>query len=612
MQAPALGTVLPRGGGAVQDVAPAAIEAGEVPAARQGGPHDAVGGDVDAPRRESLDRGFRVLERRLVVLRDARLGRVVAQLEPHDLPGHAPRGGPDHAVVRRVRNDAVPPAAHLLVQRRVEIAAAVDPLGDAAVPVGVDDDRAPALGGAGVTGLFVDLDVEPADDRTDRAEIQALALLETELQVVGVEAGVDELDVLRRRIVVGDVPRRPVQRVVLRVGVVRALAAPRGVAGTANLVGHPHPSLPVHHGVVRIAGVVPDEIVAPVDRRLQVLPVDVGPEVALAGRVAHRQDHLPRLVGAGVDPHQLVVGELDAVDGAAGIDPGVALVGRDLVVDVPGLAAPLPQGQHDVALASLRARRRRGHLAGPDAVGPVGVHRDRALRPEAAQPAVHQGAPLPCLHPMRPGRLRGVEVAGVQDLAGRLVPELVAELAALLQAVDPGCLVSHARRDAVAGVAGAGKLVFGRDLHQRVPVVGGIDLGRLAGVRGGYRVEVQRVARAAGDPLGVPQAVPAHPDLVAGVGQVRQHVLPVVIGHHDLAELRVEVVGLGDHPDPRLGPVRAPDHAADVVRVERRLGGRRHTEPKRRRGRSHQRGHERRRSPDTAYQSRLHRLVSRW
>ena len=90
-----------------------------------------------------------------------------------------------------------------------------------------------------------------------------------------------------------------------------------------------------------------------------------------------------------------------------------------------------------------------------------------------------------------------------------------------------------------------------RHLHQRVPVVGGVDLRRLARVRGGDRVEVERVARPAGHRLGVAEAVAAHPDGVAGVGQVRQHVAPGVVGHHDLAELGVEVVGLGDHPDPR-------------------------------------------------------------
>ena len=611
VQGPALGAVLPGGGGPVQHVAPAAVEAGHVPAARQGGPHDAVGADVDAPRREPLDGRVGVLERRLVVLGDARLGRVVAQLEPHDLPRHAARGGPHHAVRGRVGDDAVPPAAHLLVQGRVDVAGAAHPLGDAAVAVGVDDDRAPALRGLRVAGLLVDVDVEPADDGADRAEVQALAVLVAELQVVGVEAGVDELDVLRRRVVPGDVARRPVQRIVLRIGVVRALAAPRGVAGPANLVGHPHPPLRVHHRVVRVPRVVPDQLVAPVDGGLQVLPVDVRPEVALAGGVAHRQDHLARLVRARVDPHQLVVGELHPVDGAAGVDRRVPLVGRDLVVDVAGRAAPLPQGQHHVALAPPRARRRRGHLAGHDPVGPVGVHRDGALRPEAAQVAVHQGAALPDPHPVRPRRLGRVEVAGVQHLAGRQVPELVAELAALLQAVDPRRLVAHARRDAVAGVAGAGELVLGRHLHQRVPVVGGVDLRRLARVRGRDRVEVERVARPAGDRLGVAEAVAAHPDLVVGVGQVRQHVAPGVVGDHDLAEPGVEVVGLGDHPDPRLGPVGAPHDPADVVGVERPLSGRRRPEPQRRGGHDDQRGHERRHAAETAYQSRLHRFVSR-
>ena len=456
----------------------------------------------------------------------------------------------------------------MAVLRRVRVVAQTRPFTDAPVAGGVDDGRAPALRRLLVAGLGVGLRVHPADDVAHRAQVQRVVLVEAELQMVRVEAGVDELHVLGRRVVVGDVPGGAVDGVVLRERIVRSLAAPVGVPRAPDLVGHPDAPLGVHHRVVRIAGVVPDQLVAVVEGRVRHLPGDVRPEVAFAGRVPHRQRDLVRLAAVRVHPDQLVAGELDAVDRTAGVDPGIALVARDLVVDVAGLAAPLPHREHHVALASLRPLRLRRHFARHDAVGPLGVGRNRALAPETVDGGGHVGCPLARDDAVRPGRLGRVEVRRVRDLARRQVAELVAELAALLEQVDPMGLRPHGRRDAVAVRAGARELRRVGHLHQRVPVVGRVDGGGLPRIGGDHCGQIERLPGTARHPRRIRETVAAHPDLVVRVGQVRQHVAPLVIRHHDLAQAGGEVVRLGDDPHPRLGAVRARNDAPDVVGVE--------------------------------------------
>ena len=160
----------------------------------------------------------------------------------------------------------------------------------------------------------------------------------------------------------------------------------------------------------------------------------------------------------------------------------------------------------------------------------------------------------------------GVEVAAVLHDAGRGVSELVAELAALLHVVDPGRLALERGRNPVALGPGAGKLAGGWRLDQRVPVVARIELRRGVLVGGDERVEGDAVERRRELSLGrIDQAVAAHPDVVRGVRQLRQHEAALVVGHDDLGELRLELVRLGDHPDSGLRAGAALDDAADVT-----------------------------------------------
>src|SRR5262249_54306750 len=160
-----------------------------------------------------------------------------------------------------------------------------------------------------------------------------------------------------------------------------------------------------------------------------------------------------------------------AVDLAVGVDPRVTPVARDLVVQIGLLTPPVPQRDHDVALDTLRAlgpgERK---LALLDAVGPVGEIGDAALRAEAVDRRDHAVHRLTGSDAPGPGGVRALERAELlRDRARRLVAEPVTSPTAVgLDAVEPLMLRPHLGRDAVAAVAGAGKLALLRKLHQRV------------------------------------------------------------------------------------------------------------------------------------------------
>ncbi len=160
------------------------------------------------------------------------------------------------------------------------------------------------------------------------------------------------------------------------------------------------------------------------------------------------------------------------------------------------------------------------------------------------------------------------------QLARPLASHLVtAEAGVVLHEPDVLRLALEVRVDPVPLRAGAGELALGRDSDQREPVPGRVVLRRGAWIRRGDRLQAQR--RPGLRPLlrRVDQPVPTHPDVVARLRQVGEEVAPVVVGHHDLGELRREVRGLGDHPHPRLGAARTRHHSRDVVAIDRRLSG---------------------------------------
>ena len=61
---------------------------------------------------------------------------------------------------------------------------------------------------------------------------------------------------------------------------------------------------------------------------------------------------------------------------------------------------------------------------------------------------------------------------------------------------------------------------------------------------------------------------PPHPDRVVPLWKLRYQELTVVVGHHDLAELGVGVIGLGDNPNAGLGTLATSHDASDGLGVD--------------------------------------------
>ena len=115
-------------------------------APRERRPHNAVTIDVQAAG------AVPAVDRHDVELADTRLGRVVTGIQTEQAPWKIVRHHP-HRGIDRGRDDAVAVDGDTRVERRVESGLGRIPsprglvpwLGDPAIPVGVDDLRAPAL-----------------------------------------------------------------------------------------------------------------------------------------------------------------------------------------------------------------------------------------------------------------------------------------------------------------------------------------------------------------------------------------------------------------------------------------------------------------------------------
>ena len=344
----------------------------------------------------------------------------------------------------------------------------------------------------------------------------------------------------------------------------------------AGRLGRTHPrrdpdARPAVHGeAVGDAAAVPDELLAPVGRR----HLGRGRRGARRVRVANAERHHAGHVRVGVHDRHVVRAVLrGAVDRTVRVDRRVALVGGDQVVHVRLRIRPVPQRHDDVPLHAPRAGgRRRRVLARLDAVGPVGVHRQRAVAPDLRQPRVHGAARLPGLHAAVPGGEVRVEVAErLGNLSRGLVPQCVTSRAAVGvdHRADPLALALDVRRDAVPVRPRAGELVRSGDLEQGEPVLRRVVLRRRCRVGGHDRREVERRARLRLRLLGIHQPVAAHPDVVGGLRQIGEQVASRVVRHDDPGETGGQIAGLRDHPDPGLGAVGTGDHTGDVVAVHR-------------------------------------------
>src|SRR6202163_2305092 len=87
------------------------------------------------------------------------------------------------------------------------------------------------------------------------------------------------------------------------------------------------------------------------------------------------------------------------------VNPRIAPVGRDLIVEIGCGAAPIPQRDHDIPLDALwPLGLRERQLAGGDSIGPIGEEFERNVRIEPRDVACHErpgatglNSPRPCL-----------------------------------------------------------------------------------------------------------------------------------------------------------------------------------------------------------------------
>ena len=209
----------------------------------------------------------------------------------------------------------------------------------------------------------------------------------------------------------------------------------------------------VHREAVRVGLAVPDRFVAPVRRRRA--PAACRAALGVFGSRTCSLTCVARVRLRIDDRH--VVGALfeRAVDRAVGVDRRIALVGRDLVVQVRLRIGPVPHRDDDVALAALRARRRRRPAARPPAMRSVQSAYIASARGAAdlREAGAHAAAGLSGLDAAIPGGRRVLERAeALRDLARRLVAHLMAAGAAVGvdDVANPLALALDVRRDAVA------------------------------------------------------------------------------------------------------------------------------------------------------------------
>jgi hypothetical protein len=243
----------------------------------------------------------------------------------------------------------------------------------------------------------------------------------------------------------------------------------------------------VHAGLA-----VPDHFLAPIRRRRQ--------RIVLRRRrlgIAHRHFHGGGGVGLRIEHGEEVRALLGrAVELTVGVDSGLALVGRDLVMQIGLGAGPVPDRDDDVALDTLRPRGLRcRQLARGDAVGPVREHFKRARHVDTAHVVGHLHLRLPGHDAPHPGFLRLHVGKLFRDRARRLVAELMAGIAAVgLDHVEPLRLALHIGRHAVTLRPGARKLAFVRHFQHRVPIDRRVIFRRCGCVRRRYGGEVQNLS----------------------------------------------------------------------------------------------------------------------
>ena len=127
-------------------------------------------------------------------------------------------------------------------------------------------------------------------------------------------------------------------------------------------------------------------------------------------------------------------------------------------------------------------------------------------------------------------------------------------------------LALHGLGHLVALVAGAGKLLRGRNVEHRIPVHARIELGRGSRRRRRRCLEVDLLARTRIRLRRILQAIAANPDLVVRVWQIGNDEATLIVRHDDFCKFGRKILCLGNDPDTRFGALVADHLPANVMR----------------------------------------------
>src|SRR5262245_61214381 len=121
----------------------AAIKAGKM-AARERRPHNTITGDIESARRETLNRGFRIVPGQFVDFGECGLGRIGSGSDPNDGARETEDRSPDTPVCR-VDCYTIERTGDSLVFRRIDRLIGFDVCVALAVAIGVENEGRPAL-----------------------------------------------------------------------------------------------------------------------------------------------------------------------------------------------------------------------------------------------------------------------------------------------------------------------------------------------------------------------------------------------------------------------------------------------------------------------------------
>ncbi len=444
--------------------------------------------------------------------------RVRSWIDAHDAAGASPERSP-HAAVDRAWHHRVKAGHDALVFCGIKRLIGFNPGVLPAVAVRVQDHWRPALRLRGIARQVEHLGVQPAHHRSAAARPERVIGVEAELWMVCRVTRVDERVLLRLRIKHGDLPGRSLEGEQLRGWMFRSLPAEVWGLDSADCGGHPHASRTVEHGVVVVHPRVPDDLVTPIRRRLERLDRRrmARSQADWHARITHGRLECGRRVVLDVQDRNLVRAvPRRSEQRAVHVHRRVPLVARDEIVQVVLLVHPVAERDDDVPLDALGAGRLRvRQLAPGDPVGPFRQIPDGRATHLIRGLVDHLLARLARLDAPRPGLLgRGERAEPRRQRPRGLLTELMAADAAVaLQQIQVVSLC-----DALGDAAASAELGWGWNVHHRVPVDGGVVLGRGRVARGGHGGQVHVAAGFGGGLGAVDQPVAARPHAVTRLG----------------------------------------------------------------------------------------------